>query len=355
MLQNRKGVARLPRAAATRKGKMMTPRKSLRVGLMMTTIVATLAILAIEAKPQAKKTEPPPSGPPTLSLAAEPTVVKACADEASRIRLNATARSVDGTALRYRWTTNAGRLRGDGPNTAWDLTGAQPGVYQAVVEVDNGRNDCVAFSSISIVVIDCPLPPPPPPACPTVSVTCPDIVTENAPVTFTATISGGAPGKTPSYNWTVSAGRIISGQGTPSISVDTTGLAGQTIRASLEVGGYGMSCPATCATSIPIMNKPRKFDEYYDIARNDEKARLDNYAIQLQSEPGSQAYVIVYPSRRARPNDAQTRSQRISDYLVNSRGIDSHRIVITIGQQREDWLVELWVVPEGTPPPTPRR
>jgi hypothetical protein len=103
------------------------------------------------------------------------------------------------------------------------------------------------------------------------------------------------------------------------------------------------------------MNKPRKFDEYYDIARNDEKARLDNYAIQLQSEPGSQAYVILYPSRRARPNDAQTRSQRISDYLVNSRGIDSHRIVITIGQQREDWLVELWVVPEGTPPPTPRR
>src|SRR5439155_21529570 len=180
-------------------------------------------------------------------------------------------------------------------------------------------------------------------------VSCPDTATENAPVTFTATLSGGSANITPSYNWTVSAGRIISGQGMPRITVDTAGMAGQTIRASLDVGGFGTPCPASCAVSIPIQNKPRKFDEYYDIARNDEKARLDNYAIQLQSEPGSQGYVIVYPSRRAKPNDAQARAQRISDYLVNSRGIDSHRVVIIMGPPREDWLFELWVVPEGAP------
>src|SRR5207253_10341980 len=97
---------------------------------------------------------------------------------------------------------------------------------------------------------------------------------------------------TPSYNWTVSAGRIISGQGTPSITVDTAGMAGQTIRASLDVGGFGTPCPASCAVSFPIQPKPRKFDEDYDLARNDEKARLDHYASQLQSEPGSQGYVI---------------------------------------------------------------
>src|SRR5213076_974309 len=105
--------------------------------------------------------------------------------------------------------------------------------------------------------------------------------------------------------WTITAGRITSGQGTASITVDTAGLAGQTIRATLDVGGYGMPCPASCTVSIPIEVKPRKFDEYYDIARNDEKARLDNFAIQLQTEPGSQGYIIVYPSRRAKPNDAQ--------------------------------------------------
>ena len=94
-------------------------------------------------------------------------------------------------------------------------------------------------------------------------------------MTFTATISGGSPNVSLGYNWTISAGRITSGQGTPSITVDTTGLAGQTVRASLDISGFGTPCPASCAVSIPIVNKPRKFDEYYDIARNDEKARLD--------------------------------------------------------------------------------
>ena len=332
----------------------MMSRKSLWFGLAFSMVVAMLVFASADAKPSKKKKIDRPSGAPTLSLAADPTMIKACDDESARVRLVATARSVDGTPLRYKWTTNGGRLRGEGANTTWDLAGAKPGAYHAFVEVDDGRDlNCVAFSSVSIMVTDCP--PPPPPVCPNVSVSCPEAGNENAPVTFTATISGGSPNITPGYNWTISAGRITSGQGTPSITVDTAGLAGQTVRASLDVSGFGTPCPASCSVSIPIMNKPRKFDEYYDIARNDEKARLDNYAIQLQSEPGSQGYIIVYASRRAGPNDAQARAQRISDYLVNSRGIDSHRVVITMGPPREDWLFELWVVPEGAPPPTPNR
>src|ERR1700682_4149877 len=256
----------------------MMPRKRLWLGLAPATVVA-MSIIA-SASAQSKKNQPErSSGPPSLSLAADTTVIKACNDESSRVQLVATASSVDGAPLRYKWTTNGGKLRGEGANTSWDLAGVQPGVYQAFVEVDDGRDlNCVAFSSVSIVVTACP-PPPPEIVCPNVTVSCPDAASENAPATFTATISGGSPGITPAYNWTISAGRIISGQGTPSITVDTTGMAGQTIRASLDVGGYGMRCPASCATSIPIMNKPRKFDEYYDIARNDEKARLGQYGI----------------------------------------------------------------------------
>src|SRR4029453_9167656 len=137
--------------------------------------------------------------------------------------------------------------------------------------------------------------------------------------TFSTTIIGGRPmpGVTPTYDWTITCGKIMSGQGTQSITVDTTGCSGQTIQANVNLTGYGVPCPANCAVAIPIINKPRKFDEYYDIARNDEKARLDNYAIQLQAEPGAQGYVIVYPSRKAKGDQAQQRAQRIVDYLVN--------------------------------------
>jgi hypothetical protein len=335
----------------------MMSRKRVWFGLAFAMVVGMLVFASADAKPKKKKQgDRRVSGAPSLSLAADPSMIKACNDESARVRLVATARSADGAPLRYKWTTRGGRLRGEGASTTWDLAGAAPGVYQAWVEVDDGRDlNCVAFSSISIVVTDCPPPPPPPPTCPEVKISCPEAASENAPVTFTANVSGGTPSITPGYAWTITAGRIISGQGTPTITVDTAGLAGQTVRASVDITGFGTPCPATCAVSIPIMNKPRKFDEYYDIARNDEKARLDNFAIQLQSEPGSQGYIIVYPSRRARPNDAQARAQRISDYLVNSRGLDTQRVVIIMGPQREGWLFELWVVPEGAPPPTPNR
>jgi hypothetical protein len=333
---------------------MMMPRKSLWFGLALATVVAVLMVASVDAKPK-KKRQRQVSGAPSLSLAADPVSVRACADESSHIGLIATASSPVGGPLRYKWTTNGGRLSGQGANTTWDLAGVQAGVYQAVVEVDDGRAlDCVAFSSVSIVVTDCP-PPPPQIVCPNVTITCPERGTEDAPVTFTATLSGGTATITPAYNWTISAGRIISGQGTPSITVDTKGLGGQSIRTDLDVSGFGMRCPASCATAIEIVNKARKFDEYYDIARNDEKARLDNYAIQLQSEPGSQGYIIVYPSRRARANEAQARATRISDYLVNSRGIDASRFTVTMGPAREDWLFELWLVPQGAALPTPQR
>jgi hypothetical protein len=331
---------------------MMMTRRSFLFGLALAVVMAVLVLASADAKPKKKKNVERASGPPTLTLAADPTTVRACDD--ARVQLMARASSTEGRPLRYKWTTNGGKLSGQGASATWDLSGAQPGVYQAVVEVDDGRYlDCVAFSSASIVVADCP--PPPRVVCPNVSVSCPDATADGQPVTFTATMSGGSGETRPTYNWTVSAGHIISGQGTRSITVDTAGLAGQTVRADLELGGYGMRCPASCATSIPIVNKPHKFDEYYDIARNDEKARLDNYAIQLQGEPGSQGYIIVYPSSKARANVAQARAKRISDYLVNSRGVDASRFTVTMGPAREDWLFELWIVPAGATPPTPSR
>ena len=330
------------------------PRKSLWFGLAFATVVAVLMVASVDAKPK-KKRQRQVGGPPTLSLAADPVSVRACADESSHIALIAAASSPAGGPLRYKWTTNGGRLSGQGANTTWDLGGVNPGVYQAVVEVDDGRElGCVAFSSVSIVVTDCP-PPPPEIVCPTVTVTCPERGTEDAPVTFTATLSGGTPSLTPTYNWTITAGRIINGQGTPSITVDTKGVGGQSIRANLDVGGFNMRCPGSCAAAIEIVINARKFDEYYDIARNDEKARLDNYAIQLQSEPGTRGYIIVYPSRRAGANEAQARATRISDYLVNSRGIDASRFTVTMGPAHEDWLFELWIVPQGAALPTPQR
>jgi hypothetical protein len=155
----------------------------------------------------------------------------------------------------------------------------------------------------------------------------------------------------PIYNWTVSAGRIIDGQGTDTIHVETTGLAGQSITATLSMGGYTLECSANCTVQFPVPVECRKFDEFPAIAYNDEKARLDNYAIELQNDPTATAYVIVYPGQRGRPGEVQRHTTRIVDYLVNSRGINAQRIVTLVGPVRDALLVELWLCPQGAKPP----
>jgi hypothetical protein len=120
------------------------------------------------------------------------------------------------------------------------------------------------------------------------------------------------------------------------------------------MGGYPLDCSATCTVQFPPeIPKCRKFDEFPDIARNDEKARLDNYGIELQNDPNSTAYVIVYPAQKGRPGDVQKHTTRIVDYLINSRGIDARRFVTLVGPPRPELLVELWVCPQGAEAPTP--
>jgi hypothetical protein len=158
----------------------------------------------------------------------------------------------------------------------------------------------------------------------------------------------------PIYNWSVSAGTITEGQGTSSIRVDTTGLAGQTVKASLSMGGLTMDCSGSCAVSIPIPGaKCRKFDEFPDISRNDEKARLDNYGVEIQNDPTTTAYVVVYPARSGKRGEVQRHSARIVDYLVNSRAIDARRIVTLVGGARDELMVELWSCPQGKTPSNP--
>jgi hypothetical protein len=267
-----------------------------------------------------------------------------------QVQLTANATDPDGDTLLYSYNVSGGRITGEGPNVTWDLTGVTPGTYTANVEVDDGCG-CISFSSVSVTVAECTrcvLP------CPTVTVTCPDTVDVGTPITFTANVTGGDPNVSATYNWSVSAGTITSGQGTPTITVDTTTLGGQTVTATVNVGGYPPECntTASCSTTVRPRIEARLFDQYGNIAFNDEKARLDNYAIQLQNEPGAQGYIIAYGGRRGRANEAQARADRAKDYLVNTRGVDPGRIVTVDGGYREDLTVELWIVPTGATPPT---
>lgn len=220
-----------------------------------------------------------------------------------------------------------------------------------------GKRECVKLQyrprTIAIPRSPCPFP---------VRVSAPGFVNEGDLITFTANVAYEGDRQL-NYTWTVtpSSARIISGAGTPAITVDSTGLGQQRVVAMLMVddGTDDPRCrqQANAATRVlkqaPPPIAPQRFDEFPSISYDDDKARLDNFAIELQNMPGARGFVIVYAGRTSRPGEADRLAARARDYLVGVRGIDPNRIVTVNGGYRERNSYELWLVPAGASPPQP--
>lgn len=193
-----------------------------------------------------------------------------------------------------------------------------------------------------------------PASCPAVKVSCPDSVEVGADLTFTASVSGGPSAVTPTYNWTVSAGSIKSGQGTSTIVVDTAGTGGQTITATVDVGGYARECSTShsCTTSVAEKARPAvKFGEYVTRDLSANKKMLDDFVIALQNDPEAQGYLIAYGGKTSGPNDAQKAADNATDYTMNTRKMDGARTLSGVGGYREEPTIELWIAPPGGAPP----
>jgi hypothetical protein len=222
-----------------------------------------------------------------------------------------------------------------------------------------GRKNCVALNYRprtieipAIAVSPCPYP---------VNVTAPAQVADGDIVTFTADVGYQGPSAL-NYTWTVSppAARILSGVGTPTITVDSSGLGNKRVTAILVVddGSGDRSCrqtaqAATGVSGLPTITPAKRFDEFPSIAHDDDKARFDNLAIELQNTPGSTGYIIAYAGRNSRAGEADRMTKRAADYLSTNRGISRDRLVLINGGRRESNSFELWIVPQGAEAPRP--
>lgn len=255
-------------------------------------------------------------------------------------------------------TTSEGRI--------WNL---DPGRHSIVIRLPNGqrwtRDINLEAGRVKCVALNYKpgLPPVPNSPCPfPVNVSAPVSVNDGEVITYTSDVTYG--GNSPlNYTWTVSpaTAKILSGLGTPTITVDSTGLAGQSITASLVVddGSGDAACRQSARASTLIPQVPpreipaKQFDVCCSCAYDDQKARLDNLAVQLQNDPSASAYIIAYAGRNSRRGEANRLLTRARDYLVTQRDINSSQIVVVNGGFREEDCVELWIVPSGALPPQP--
>jgi hypothetical protein len=242
----------------------------------------------------------------------------------------------------------------------------EPGVHNVVVKLPNGslwtREIEVPAGRVKCVVVNYrPLPPPPKSPCPfAVNISAPKTVGEGEIITYAADVAyGGTSGL--SYHWTISpsSARIMTGAGSPTITVDSTGLASQRLIATLAVddGSADPLCRQTAQAVSMVAAEEKKiivareFDECNNCTFDDQKARLDNLAVELQNDPSTKGYIIAYGGRTSPIGQVERLITRAREYLTKQRGIDDSRLVVVNGGFREEDSVELWIVPSGAAPP----
>jgi hypothetical protein len=275
----------------------------------------------------------------------------ACRDDQT-VSVSTKATDPENDNLTYSYTVSGGRVVGQGANVNWDLSGVRAGTYTITSAVDDGCGFCGTTKTQTITVRNCP-DCEVPCQCASISVSGPSGITQiGDSMTFTANVSGGTQSST-TFNWTVSAGTITSGQGTSTITVATNAdLAGQTITATVDVGGQcSETCPRSASSSGEVARPPdkiisRKIDEFGALEADDLKIRLENLRTELANDPGAIGYIITSGSGKAKTKQLNNIKKAI-DFLR----IDSSRVRLVDGDATAPVGSIIWIQPAGGEPP----
>lgn len=243
----------------------------------------------------------------------------------------------------YQWEISAGVILGPRNTSSIMVVNLAPGSScRATVTIRSGNCTDSNWAVTQVRALS---------LCPTgVEILAPDSVEEGAPLTLRASPTSEGPVALGPFNWTISAGTITQGQGEATITVDTTGLGGQSITAAVELGGLAPTCPRPPSRTINVTPKPRPFAEYGSLTWKAERLKLGEFAIRLQNEPGAEGYIIGYPSRRA-SRQTNAHARRVKNYLISAKHIQNARVKVLLGAARARASTELWIVPQGSAPP----
>jgi hypothetical protein len=276
-------------------------------------------------------------------------------NQSTSISVTTTAVDPENDVLTYQYTVSGGRIVGTGANVSWDLSGVAPGTYTITAGVDDGCGICGKTMTQTITVAPCPNCVAPC-NCPSLTVTGPaGITAPGGTMTFVANVSGGSQDQVVTYNWTVSAGSITSGQGTPSITVAVPpDMSGGNITATVDLGGLpaACNCPHNASETAGVSTPEtyHEVDTFGPLSNDDVKARVQNFYVQLANNPNSQGYIINYGT----PAQIAARRRQITK-AIDFLKLDPSRITFVDGPPKGAQVeTHFYLVPPGATPPTPQ-
>jgi hypothetical protein len=162
------------------------------------------------------------------------------------------------------------------------------------------------------------------------------------------------------FKWELSEGRLLNGQGTGTVTIDTSDISTKKIscidlKLIVEGAPPYMETEKTCKLRIdPKCDAPTLFNEYGESSGREKRQHLNRLAAYLKNAgPDATAYIISYAGRSACHYEAEWRSDRVRKYLVESGNVPNDHIITVDGGGRENWTVDLFVQTQGTCGPLP--
>lgn len=248
----------------------------------------------------------------------------------------------------FKWRISKGEiLSGQGTSSIEVQTQSEP--IMAIVElVDLPKtfSSCPMRSSKTVYVACC-FP------CTTASIKAPDSISSSDRV-FTADASISDPTLTGiSYDWTITDGIILEGQGTKTIRAKCLGL--ESCIVGFDIKGMAPECPSQVSKTIEVevweYFTPRKIDSYGDLSFEIEKKHLELLGLELYKATKAQGYIIVYYRPEEITDEIINRVKQVKQFLATNFGIYLDRVTVIYEGNRGTQMTELWIAPKGVKPP----
>ncbi|MBS1795069.1 MAG: hypothetical protein JSS81_14515 [Acidobacteria bacterium] len=192
------------------------------------------------------------------------------------------------------------------------------------------------------------------PPCPTLAISGGGVTNPGEQMMFTAYLGGDTADLNIRYRWTVTQGKIIEGQGTPSIKVDMTDPDDLNITATVEVAGLPAGCPNTASEtgSVIIEYRATLIDEFGRLSGVKVRARIEAAYRLPNTPPRSIIYIMNYGTDK----EIAAREKQLRRAIALLK-YDASRITIVRGggwsPNGAGVWTKFWLVPPGAENPQP--